>query len=114
MEPELINLPSSPVKVAADPDDRFAMEALGSTIDCDRGSVVEISGDDANQSVEESDSSSDSLESTANSGPKSATGDCLMCSDTKEAAINSTHKKFQKKVWPLAASLRVASGQRPS
>ena len=60
--------------------------------------MVEVSGDDADQSGDQSDLSSDSQESAANSGPKSATGDCLMCSDTEEATINSTHKKFQKKV----------------
>ena len=72
-KPELINHPSSPVK-------------------------VEVSGDDVNQSGGESDSSSDSLEIAAGSGPKSATEDFLMCSDTDEAAIKSAHKKFWKKV----------------
>ena len=66
-------------------------------MDCDRNPIVEVSGDDNNQSGNMS--SSDLLESAADYGPESATGDCLMCSDTKEVAINSTHKKFQKKVW---------------
>ena len=30
--------------------------------------------------------------------PESATGDCLMCSDTMDTAINSAHKNFWKKV----------------
>ena len=98
LEPELINLPSSPVKAATDPDDRLAAEALRSTTDCDRDSMVEVSGDDANQSGNESDSSSDSPESAADFGSKSATGDLLSCSDTKEATMNSAHNKFWKKV----------------
>ena len=98
LEPELINLPSSPVKFTTDPNNRLAVEALGSTIDCDRDSVVEDSEDDADQNSNESDSSSDSQENAAVSGPESATGDCLTCSDTKKVAINSAHKKFQKKV----------------
>ena len=106
-EPELINLPSSPVKVATDSDDRLAAEASGSTTVCDRDSVVEVSGDDANQSGDESDSSSDSLESAADSGPESATGDCFICSDVKEVAVNSTCKKFQKKV---CASCSITKG----
>ena len=69
LEPELINLPSSPFKVATDPYDRLVAEASGSTIGHDTDSVVEVSGDDANQSGNESDSSSDLLESTADSGP---------------------------------------------
>ena len=84
--------------MATDPDDRLAVEASGSIVDCDRGSVVEVSGNDANQSGDESDSSSDSLESAADSGPESATGDCLTCSDTEEVALNSAHKKLWKKV----------------
>ena len=39
-----VHLSSSPVKVATDPDDRLAVEDLGSTIDHDRDSVVELSG----------------------------------------------------------------------
>ena len=62
LEPELINLPSSPVKAAANPDDRLAVEASGSTVDHDRDSAVEVSRDDTNQSGDESDSSSDSQE----------------------------------------------------
>ena len=80
--------------MATDPNDRLAAEAWVSTIDHDRDSVVEVSRDDADQSGDESDSSSNSLESVANSGPKSATGDCLMHLDTKEVAINSAYKKF--------------------
>ena len=67
LEPEFVNLPSSPVKAAVDPNDRLSVEALGSTIDHDRDSVVEITEDDANQSGDESDSSSDSQESAADS-----------------------------------------------
>ena len=74
------------------------MEALGSTLYHDTYSAVEVSGDDVNQRGNESDSSSDLQESAADSGPESATRECLTCSDTKEAAINSAHKKFQKKV----------------
>ena len=55
LEPEVVNLPSSPVKAAADPSDSAAMEASGSTIDCDRDSVVEVSRDDADWSGNESD-----------------------------------------------------------
>ena len=77
-EPELVYFPYSPVKAAADPNDRLAAEALGSTIDCDRDSMVEVSRHDADQSDDESDSSSDMQESAADPGPKSATGDCLI------------------------------------
>ena len=59
LEPEPINLPSSPVKAATDSNDRLAAEASGSTIDCDRDSVVEGSRDDADQSGNKSDSCSD-------------------------------------------------------
>ena len=48
LEPGLINLPSSPVKDVADPDDRLAVEASGSTIDHDIDSAVEVSRDNAN------------------------------------------------------------------
>ena len=107
LEPELINFPSSPVKKATDPNDRFAAEAFGSTIDCDRDSAVEVSWDDADQSGKESDSSSGLQESVADSGPESATGDCLTCSDTEEVAVNSAHKKVWKRVW---ASCCIAEG----
>ena len=96
--PELVNLPSSPVKVATNPNDRLATEALGSTTDSDRDSVVEVSRDDADQSGNKSHSSSDLLKSAADSNPESTTRDCLTCSDTKEAVINSANKKFQKEV----------------
>ena len=69
--------------------------------------MVEVSEDGADQSGNESDSSSNSLESAADSSPESATGDCLICSDTKEAAINSAHKTFQKTVW---VSCSIAKG----
>ena len=99
-ELKLFNPPSSPVKGNADPDDTLVVEALGSTKDCDRDSAVGISEDDANQDDDESDSDSDSQESTANSSPESATGDdCCTCSDTEEAIVKSTCKKFQKKTW---------------
>ena len=100
-EPELVNLPSNPVKVATDPDDRLAVEASGNTIDHDRDSVVEVHRDDANQSGDKSDSSGDLLESVAYSGPKSATRDCLICPDTEEAAVNSTQKKVPDESWGL-------------
>ena len=98
-KPELINLPSSQIKAAADPDDRLAVEASGSTIDHDRDSAVEDSRDDAEQSGDGPDSNSDSQESAADSGPKSANSDCLTYSGTKEVDVNSTHKKFWKKAW---------------
>ena len=56
-EPELVNLPSSPVKAAADPNNRLAVDTSGSTIDHDRDFVVEVSRDDTNQSGNELDSS---------------------------------------------------------
>ena len=114
LEPKVINLPSNPVKAATSLSDRLAVEALVSTRDHDRDSVVEVSGDDANQSGDESNSSSDLLESAADSGPKTATVNCPMCSDTEEAAINSACKKLQKKAWASCMSLRVVSSQRPS
>ena len=52
-EPDPINLPSSPVKAAVNPNDRLAVEASGSTIDHDRDSLVGVSGDDADQSGNE-------------------------------------------------------------
>ena len=54
-EPELVNLPSSPFKAAANPDDRLTLEASGSTIDHERDSTVEVSQDGADQSGNESD-----------------------------------------------------------
>ena len=55
----------------------MTVEAPGSTTDHDRDSVGEVSIADANQIGNDSDSSSDLQESAADSGPKSATGDCL-------------------------------------
>ena len=75
------------------------MEPWGSTVDYDRDFAVEVSGHDAYQGCNESDSSSDLQESVADSGPESATGECLTYSDTEEVAVNSAHKKFWKKVW---------------
>ena len=83
------------------------MEVSESTIAHDRDSAVEVSRDDTNQNGDEPDSSSDLQKSAADSGPRSATGDCLICLDTKEGTINSTHKKFQKNVW---ASCNIAKG----
>ena len=74
------------------------MEASGNTIDCDRDSVIEVSEDDANQIGIDSDLSNDSLEIGTDYGPKSATGDYLMSSDTEEVAINSACMKFKRKV----------------
>ena len=105
-EPKLVNFPSSSVKAVTDPNDGLAAEDLGSTVDHDRDSVVEVSGDDADQSGDESDSSSDSQESAADLGPNSATGDCLTSSDTEEAAIITTCKKFQKKVWASCSTTK--------
>ena len=87
LEPGFIHLLSSPVKAVATPSDGLAAEVSG-----------EVSGGDADQSSDELDSSSDSQEGAADSGPKSAIRNCLMCSDTEEAAVNTTHKKFKKKV----------------
>ena len=101
LEPGLINLPSSPVKDLADPSDRLAVEASGSIIDHDRDSTVEVGGNNAGQSGNESDLSSDLQESAADSGPNSATGDYLMC---QEVAVNSTHKKFWK-IWWVSCSI---------
>ena len=106
-EPKLINLPSSPAKGTANPDDGVAVEASGSTGDCDRDSAVEVSKDDVDEGGDGSDSGSDSWESTADSGPDSAMGNCLMCLDTKEIAVKSACKKFQKKVH---ASCSIAKG----
>ena len=92
------------------------MEALGNTIDHDRDYVVQVRGENTDQSGEKSDSSSDSLESAADSDPKSATGDCLIYSHTKEVAINSTCKKvleespFQLGLWTEATLSDTAWG----
>ena len=43
------------MKVAANPNDKLAAEALGSTVDNVRDSAVEVSGTDADQSGDESD-----------------------------------------------------------
>ena len=45
-EPWLIYLPSSLVKAATDPNDGLEAEALGSTIDYNSNSVVDISRDE--------------------------------------------------------------------
>ena len=58
-----------------------------------------VSEDDADQGGDESDSDSDLQESATDSSPESATGDCLTCSDTEEAAVTFAHKKFHKKLW---------------
>ena len=97
-EPGLIDVPSSPVKGAADPDDGLAVEAMWSTRDCDRDSTMGISKDNANQGSDESDADSNSWECAADSSPDSASGNCLACLDTEEAAVKFAHKKFHKKV----------------
>ena len=87
------------MKAAANPNDRLAVEASGSKVDCDRDSAVEVSRNGANKSGDESYSSSDLQESATDTGSKSVTGNCLMCSDTEETAITSAHNEFWKKVW---------------
>ena len=104
-EPELIDLPSSPAKCAAYPNDGVAIEALKSTGDHDKDNVRDISEDKANQGIEKPKSGSKSQTSTADSNQESVTGDCLSCSDTEEAAVKSSHKNFCKKV---QASCRLA------
>ena len=69
--------------------------------------VIEVSKNDANQSGDQSDLSSDSQESDADSSPWSATGNWLTCSDTQDAPINSACKKLWKKV---CASCNIAKG----
>ena len=99
LELRLLNPPSSPVKGDANPNNGFIVEASGSTKDTDRDFAMGVSEDDTDQGVNESDSDSDSWESTANSSPESATGDnYLLCLDTEEAIMKSTHKRFYKKV----------------
>ena len=57
-----------------------------------------VSEDDTDQGDDKSTSESHSWESITNSGPKSVTGDdCLMCSDTEDVAVKSTHRKFHRK-----------------
>ena len=86
-ELELINFPSNPVKGDADSNNGVTVEALGSTGSCDKDSILGVSEEDTNQGDKESDSYSDSRESTADSSPESTAGDdCLICSDTEEAA----------------------------
>ena len=98
-EPELIILPSNPVKGDADPNQGVVAETLGSTGDHDRDSTGDISEDETDHGIEESDSDGESQASVANSDPESATGYCLTCSDMEEEAVRSSHKKFNKKVW---------------
>ena len=59
-----------------------------------------VGEDDMNQDDNKSDSESDLQKSIANSSPESLNeNDCLMCSDTEDAAIKSAHKKLPKNVW---------------
>ena len=89
-----INPPSNLVKGDADFNDGVVVEALESSGDCERDSIVSVSKEDANQVDDESNSDSDSEDSVANFGLESAAGDdCLTCLDTKEAAVKSTCKK---------------------
>ena len=97
-EPKLIDLPFSPVKGATDPTNGFTVEALESTRDHGRDFTMGVSKDDINPGGDEPNPDSDSLESAADSGHESATGDCLTCSDTEEAAVKSAHKKFHEQV----------------
>ena len=87
-----------PVKGDADPNSRVTAEVSGNTGDHDRDSAIGASGENTDQGDNESNPDSDSWKSTADSGPESVTGDCLLCSDTKEGAVKSTCKKFCKKV----------------
>ena len=102
--PEPIN-PTSPAKANA-----VAVEDSGCTGDWDRDSVMGASEDEADQNDDEPNSETDSWESATNSSPKSATrDDCLMCSDTKDAAVKSAHKKFCKRCRPPVVPLSRAS-----
>ena len=97
-ELKLINPPSGPAKGDANSNNVVIVEDSGSTGDWDRDSIVGVSKDDTNQDDDKSSSKSDSWESIADSGPESVTGDdCLTCSDTKDAAVKSAHKKICKK-----------------
>ena len=50
-------------------------------------------------SVKQSNSDGESWMNATNSDQKSATGDCLMCSEMEEEAVKSAQKKFHKKEW---------------
>ena len=82
---------SSPTKATADPDDGIVVGTSRSTRDQDSES-------DANHSGALSDSGT-SRENVAESDMESASGDCIMCSDTDEVTIRTACKEYRKRVW---------------
>ena len=96
-EPELINLPSSSVKAATDSNNWLTVEALGSTIDCDRDSVVEVTHWKVLLTLD----------------PSQQLGTISHVQILRRQPSTLPRKCSGRKFGPLAASLRVASGQRP-
>ena len=72
--------PSSPIRATTNPDDGTAVGSLRSTGD---------------QASSDSDSSS---EDVTNSDMDTASGDCVICSDTDEVTVQTAWKKYQKRV----------------
>ena len=105
-QPELINLPSSPVKAAADPNDRLVLKALGSTIDHDRDSVVKVSGDDADQSGDRPDSSSTDRKVLLTLVPSQQLGTASHVQIPRRRPSTLPTRSFRRKFRP--------SGRRPS
>ena len=73
--------PSSPTRATIDPDAGAVVGSLRST------------GDKAS-----SDSDS-SREKVADSDMDTASGDCVSCSDTDEVSVQTSQKKYQRRVW---------------
>ena len=87
---EPIHPPSSPTKATTDPDN-------GTLVGASRSTRNQDSESDANHSRAWSDSDV-SRETVANSDMESASGDCIMCSDTDEVTVRTACKKYRKRV----------------
>ena len=98
-EPELTNVPSSPVRDTGDPNDGLAVEASGSTADCDRDSIDGVSKGNTKHGCDESDS-----ESTANSGLSQQLGIASHAQTPRRQLSSLPTRSSAKWCGPLVAS----------
>ena len=86
---ELVSPPSSPTRATIDPEDGTAVGSLKNTKD------------------QTSSDSELSRENVDNSDLDTASGDCILCSDTDKVSIQTAHKKYRKREW---VSCRLSKG----
>ena len=112
-ELELINLPYSPVKAAADPNNWLAVEASGSTVDPDRDSVVEARGMTLTRVVMCQIQAVTHRKVLLTLVPSQQLGTTSCVWIPRRQPSIPLARSSGRKYGPLAALLRVSSGQRP-